>query len=124
MPNVPLRLLDCFGLDTPVCFFVVLADLGAVEGLRFGGGGGSGAGLITGEERNADGDGIVIVSILITSCGDTSALAQTETLNAILLEWRWRWAAGIKSTSSRSISEDVEVAWEQLMLGCLEWDAA
>ena len=86
MPNVPLRLLDCLGFDMPFCFLGVLADLGAVEGLRFGGGGGSGAGLITGDERNADGDGIVIVSILTASCRDALALAQTETLYAILLE--------------------------------------
>jgi len=50
----------------PFCFFGVLAGLGAVEGLRFGGGG-IGAGFNTGEERKADGDGIVIVSILTVS---------------------------------------------------------
>jgi hypothetical protein len=65
--NIPLRLLDCLGFEMPFCFFGVLAGLGAVDGLRFGGEGAFGAGFKTGEERNADGDGIVIVSILTTS---------------------------------------------------------
>lgn len=51
----------------PFCVFAVLAGLGAVEGLRFGGEEGFGAAFKTGEERNADGDGIVIVSILTIS---------------------------------------------------------
>ena len=66
LPHIPLRLLDCLGFNMPFCFFGVLAGLGAVEGLRFGGGG-IGAGFNTGEERKADGDGIVIVSILTVS---------------------------------------------------------
>lgn len=83
MPNIPLRLLDCLGFDMTFCFFVVLADLGVAEGLRFGGGGGSRPGLSTGDERNADGEGIVIVSILAAPCADTSTLAQTETVAVV-----------------------------------------
>ena len=113
-PNIPLRLLDCLGLETPFCFFVVLADLVVVVGLRFGGGGGSGAGLRTGEERKADGDGIVIVSILTASVWDTSTRKQSETADAKPLDRFWLWIAASKSPLSRSLVE--EVAWEQLML--------
>ena len=70
----------------PVCFFVGLADLFVVAGLRFGGGGGSGAGFMTGEERKADGDGIVIVSILTASYTATWTVVETVRLNRI--PWR------------------------------------
>jgi hypothetical protein len=99
-PNVPLRLLDCLGLETPFCFFVGLADLVVVEGLRFGGGGGSGAGFKTGEERKADGDGIVMVSILTASVWDTSTRAQSETVDVMPLERFLLWLAATKSPLS------------------------
>jgi hypothetical protein len=104
MCNVPLRLLDCLGLDIPFCFFAVLVDLGVAVGLRFGGGGGSGAGFTTGEERKADGDGIVIVSILTISYRDTSTIARQ---GAAIYPVRrsWRCVVGIKSTLSRDLAE-------------------
>ena len=71
MPNnstdidVPLRLLDCFGLITPSVFFAIAAILGAVGCLRvLDGFGGELAAFRTGEfVKNAVGEGIVIVSI-------------------------------------------------------------
>jgi hypothetical protein len=104
MCNVPLRLLDCLGLDIAFCFFAVLVDLGVAVGLRFGGGGGSGAGFTTGEERKAEGDGIVIVSILTISYRDTSTLAR-QVAAIYPVRRSWRCVVEIKSTLSRDLAE-------------------
>jgi hypothetical protein len=94
--DIPLRLLDCLGLTTPVLFFDVLAGgLGAVgfaflvvaEGWIL-------ADWITGEDRKADGEGIVIVSIMSAThvgtsthlFGDLAIGAVVESFKKILVE--------------------------------------